>query len=1309
MSDFSLLTKSIVKNMSDKNNEKIETAASQIITQVKETVVREVIHDTLNVDLSGLATKDEVAQSRYDDTAIQEALENKVNIDTFTTISSEINDKFNTQDATLTTLNERIVSLENKPDYDDTNIKESLALKADKSEIPDITPFMTSDDIIALVNDNKYDDAALQAALLEKANSNDVYTLSQVNNLLENKMDVALLSDLATKQEVADAIYDDTSIQEAINDRYTKEELDVLLNAKADNTGVYTITQINALLNDKANTNDIPDVSKFITGQDATEIVKANKYDDTEIKTTLSEKANATDVYTKQETYSAVELTNLLNTKANVSDIPDISDLATKQEVSDSVYDDTSIQNALSNKADKNDVYTKQETYSATELTVLLATKANVNDIPDISNLATKQEVNDSIYDDTAIQEALNDRYTKEEVISLLEAKANLEDVYKKVDTYSAEKIQELLDLEANKDSVYTISQVDNLLSTKANVSAIPDISNLATKQEVVDSIYDDTNIQNTLANKADKDSVYTTTQVDELLNTKANVSDIPDISDLATKQEVNDSIYDDTAIKNNIASKANSNDVYTKIAIDELLNAKVNVSALNDLATKQEVADSIYDDTAIQEALTTKANKDSVYTISQVNDLLDIKANVSDIPDISNLATKQEVNDSIYDDTTIQNTLANKADKDLVYTKEETSSLLEVKADNANVYTITQTNDLLDSKIDKNAVYTTSQVDELLNTKANSNDIPDISNLATKQEVSDAIYDDIAIQEALSNRYTKEEVVSLLEAKANLEDVYKKVDTYSAEKIQELLDLEANKDSVYTISQVDNLLSTKANVSDIPDISNLATKQEVVDSIYDDTAIQEALANKADKSALETLATKEELSNKIEPDALNDYVAKSTLFTNNGSGVFNAGWEAADGSSHYFTAEADSFGGIFSYNAVNNVSSFVGLNKSPADFSDVDFQLYAKDKTSNIGVRLNGSATKGLFYLKNSTNLGFPATREIATLEDIPDVSQFITYNDIVNKADKSEIPDVSTLASKQEVNDYVATIQTEVAKKINQAQLFKNNVFSYTQSDDDGSYNTFFAEKNSGGGNQYFNALTNTLSYLGVNKPSTIGSDVDVQLYSKDKNTNIGTRLNMSATKGMYYLKNSGNLGFPAGREIAVLDDIPDISGKADSDDVYTRAEIDNKLSDKIDVSKVWNGSGNYFQTKYTHNDGSYAQLWNEADGGGSQYLHAPADIISYVGTNDDGNTTDANNDVSAICVQLYSKYKEGTKPNGIKNYGTRLNVNPQKIYYTKGTNTSANGGSEDNELAVIGDVKALLARIEELEAKVAALENA
>ena len=154
-----------------------------------------------------------------------------------------------------------------------------------------------------------------------------------------------------------------------------------------------------------------------------------------------------------------------------------------------------------------------------------------------------------------------------------------------------------------------------------------------------------------------------------------------------------------------------------------------------------------------------------------------------------------------------------------------------------------------------------------------------------------------------------------------------------------------------------------------------------------------------------------------------------------------------------------------------------------------------------------------------------------------------------------------------------------------------------------------------------------------------------------------------------------------------------VPDISG------LTTDEELAAALSSYVKTADIFKSG--YFYTKKDNDNGSYALLWNESDGGGSQYYNKNSDMLSYVGTNDGGP--------DGIAVQIYSKYKDGTDSNTVKNSGVRINVNPKGAYYTKGTNTSATGGSVDNEIAVKADINALLTRISDLEALVTTLQTA
>ena len=138
--------------------------------------------------------------------------------------------------------------------------------------------------------------------------------------------------------------------------------------ASIDLSDYYTKEETNTLLKGKANTTDIPDVSGLATK--------------TEVSEGLATKADKTDTYTKQQ------VDNL---------IPDVSGLATKTEVSD----------GLALKADKSDTYTKQEVN---------------NLIPDVSGFATTTQLSDGL----ALKANAADVYTKSEVYNKNEIDATL-------------------------------------------------------------------------------------------------------------------------------------------------------------------------------------------------------------------------------------------------------------------------------------------------------------------------------------------------------------------------------------------------------------------------------------------------------------------------------------------------------------------------------------------------------------------------------------------------------------------------------------------------------------------------------------------------------------------------------------------------------------------------------------------------------------------------------------------------------------------------------------------------------------------
>lgn len=132
---------------------------------------------------------------------------------------------------------------------------------------------------------------------------------------------------------------------------------------------------------------------------------------------------------------------------------------------------------------------------------------------------------------------------------------------------------------------------------------------------------------------------------------------------------------------------------------------------------------------------------------------------------------------------------------------------------------------------------------------------------------------------------------------------------------------------------------------------------------------------------------------------------------------------------------------------------------------------------------------------------------------------------------------------------------------------------------------------------------------------------------------------------------------------------------------------AESSNEVLTNI-LGRIWTNtdkeeSGN-FDTSYKHADGSYARIWNETDGGGSQYYNSNKDTLSFVGVND-GN--------DGIHVQIYSKKKS-------TNVGARLNATPDGIFYGVGNSASI---APENELVVKKDITEVNTNLEaEIEAR-------
>lgn len=280
--------------------------------------------------------------------------------------------------------------------FNKLEINSMLSTKANKSDIPNIANLATKDE------------------LKLKANSIDVYSKVEIDAKFDNIEEVDL-SDYYTKTQVDEKIADAGTVD--LSSYYKKNEVDNKLTTKVD-----------VIAGKMLSSNDY-------TNEDKSKLQSLSNYDDTSIKQLIATKADANNVYTKNEVdkkiddavtgqidlsdyYKKVEIDSKLSEKADISDIPDISAMATKTE--------------LATKANSSDVYTKSE---VNDLIDSIETSGST---VDLTNYYKKDEVN-TLLANKADASAMSTMATKDE----LSTKADTSDVYSKNQTYNRAEIDE--------------------------------------------------------------------------------------------------------------------------------------------------------------------------------------------------------------------------------------------------------------------------------------------------------------------------------------------------------------------------------------------------------------------------------------------------------------------------------------------------------------------------------------------------------------------------------------------------------------------------------------------------------------------------------------------------------------------------------------------------------------------------------------------------------------------------------------------------------------------------------------------------
>lgn len=588
-------------------------------------------------------------------------------------------------------------------------------------------------------------------------------------------------------------------------------------------TNYYTETEINGLLNNKADKSSVP-----------TKLSQLNN--DTGFITNAVD--NLTNYYLKSETYTKTEVNDLIGQIKTIS-IQVVDTLPTTGE-SNIIY-------LVPKEGSKDDVYNEYiwvnnawELIGSTQIDLTgYATEDWVN--TQIANFLTESQITQ------LINNSLANYYTQEQVNNLLDNKADKSSIPTKTSdlTNDSGYITKSVD---NLDNYYTETEINSLLGNKANTSDIP----TKTSQLTNDSGYID-NTVNDLENYYKKNETYNQTQVNNLLNNKADKTEIPTkVSELENDKGYISEIPVASATQLG-GIKVGDNLVITEDGVLSSIGGSTGTSDYNALSNKPALNtdNSVALEVNAQEEISGTVSLHKVSKTGNYNDLL----NKPNIPS----KTSDLTNDSGYITNTVDN-LTNYYKKAETYNQTEVDNLLGNKANTSDIPTKTSqlTNDsgYITNEVDNlTNYYTETEVNNLLSSKADTSQIPTkVSELDNDTGFITNSTNELTNYYKKTETYNKTEVNNLLVDKADVEDIptttsqltndsgyitntvdnltnyYKKSETYTQNAIDEMFREQEHeiltttslthyykKTETYNQTEVNNLLADKANKSDVP------------------------------------------------------------------------------------------------------------------------------------------------------------------------------------------------------------------------------------------------------------------------------------------------------------------------------------------------------------------------------------------------------------------------------------------------------------------------------------------------------------
>lgn len=347
--------------------------------------------------------------------------------------------------------------------------------------------------------------------------------------------------------------------------------------------------------------------------------------------------------------------------------------------------------------------------------------------------------------------------------------------------------------------------------------------------------------LNNTYIRKGDihtEDYVTNVIFRDAYQNRLVKKTDLPALDTIATKQEISNAVAaiqvpsieglaKESEVETKLADYAKTAEVAATYATKEAVNA-INGLDVDTIATLKNLSQ--------HSDLTAIANKvDNVYTKAETDDKLATKADLSAIPSVEGLAKTTDVETTYAKKSELPNVSG------LATKQEVTEAVAGVQVPSIE------------------GLAKVTDVDAKLATKADVSAIPNISNLATKEEVS-AVDNKLATKADASAIPSIEGLAKTTEVETKLADYAKKAELPSIEGLAKATEIE----------------SAYAKKTELPDVSRLVTKTELSDATVN-------LATKSEVGVIEGRLTeflpKSGAANLFAQRAeLNDYLRKDDV-----------------------------------------------------------------------------------------------------------------------------------------------------------------------------------------------------------------------------------------------------------------------------------------------------------------------------------------------------------------------------------------------------------------------------------------------